>query len=580
MSWHKLSETLKKLDLKNEASPFQNREMRIRHQHNWNSLRGWGKGFAKDIDNYMTNVDQRIDDQLNANTFKDEEIDFRHSDMLQHSFKTMRKRGDFWDDEFQFRGVNVRWFGAAGDGVTDDTQAFQAALDYDTGKTDFLYIPIGTYLISKKLVLTKNIKAERGAKLICGTQGLNYMFRATSDSLYITGLTVDMQEGRGVFSCDELDYVEFVDCDLTGYSIKGGHYNTDSGILLNNVKESYFKNVRFHDHGAQYGTAENELNRCVTIQGEGCKLARFDDIVIERANQGIVAEGKNLTLSINDSYLTETHDNSLYLNVDMANINNVIFTDKFDESCVVCGGIYIFNNCTFRDCPGRIIAISGNTQMVNVENCNFLQTNGYHGQPVTFRSINYRLNSLTIKDNRMNLHPTLDTDDIFMFGQIDFFDIIDNVIKTATIQSGQRLFSFRNTDGARLYGKIVNNSLLPLESADNFSTTSTFADFFKDNNSVYIEGNVTSGARIPLVRSGISVNDQRVQANIGPYAMGLSDRQTSVSAGEVPQKGTWKTGTIVYNEAPSVDHPTLCWVRITNGSSNVLGKDWISIQGK
>lgn len=47
-------------------------------------------------------------------------------------------------NEFKERGVNVKWFGAKGDGVTDDTQAIQNAIN----KYDNVYIPDGTYLIS------------------------------------------------------------------------------------------------------------------------------------------------------------------------------------------------------------------------------------------------------------------------------------------------------------------------------------------------------------------------------------------------------------------------------------------------
>ena len=44
--------------------------------------------------------------------------------------------------------VNIKDFGAKGDGITDDTLAIQAALDYSNGNIS-IYIPSGTFLITK-----------------------------------------------------------------------------------------------------------------------------------------------------------------------------------------------------------------------------------------------------------------------------------------------------------------------------------------------------------------------------------------------------------------------------------------------
>lgn len=105
--------------------------------------------IAKDSATKVDNIGDRFDDQIAGSTNDNETIDFRHSDMLQSSFKTMRKRGDFWDEELQARALNVKWFGAVGDGVTDDTQSIQAAIDYfaDSSFTTILFE--GTFLLSK-----------------------------------------------------------------------------------------------------------------------------------------------------------------------------------------------------------------------------------------------------------------------------------------------------------------------------------------------------------------------------------------------------------------------------------------------
>lgn len=110
---------------------------------------GEAKTTADKTAESQDNLNQRVNDQIIAGTIKDEEIDFRHSDMLKKTFETMRKRGDFYDNEFAARGVNVKWFGAIGDGEHDDTDAIQKAIDI--GKS--VFVPEGTYLITKPLKL-------------------------------------------------------------------------------------------------------------------------------------------------------------------------------------------------------------------------------------------------------------------------------------------------------------------------------------------------------------------------------------------------------------------------------------------
>jgi hypothetical protein len=65
-------------------------------------------------------------------------------------------------NEFTDRGVNVRWFGAKGDGINDDTQAFKDAISFVRDKiiaTNFktslqVNIPGGIYKITGKLTLS------------------------------------------------------------------------------------------------------------------------------------------------------------------------------------------------------------------------------------------------------------------------------------------------------------------------------------------------------------------------------------------------------------------------------------------
>lgn len=57
-------------------------------------------------------------------------------------------------NEADDRGINVRHFGANGDGKTDDTDAFQKALDYAAEHNhSAVYVPAGKYVITRELTL-------------------------------------------------------------------------------------------------------------------------------------------------------------------------------------------------------------------------------------------------------------------------------------------------------------------------------------------------------------------------------------------------------------------------------------------
>ena len=69
-----------------------------------------------------------------------------------------KKYDSFVDETARMETVNVRDFGAVGDGETDDTQAFKAAVQH--GK---VYVPAGTYKITS-LTLDKTCHISGASK--------------------------------------------------------------------------------------------------------------------------------------------------------------------------------------------------------------------------------------------------------------------------------------------------------------------------------------------------------------------------------------------------------------------------------
>lgn len=61
--------------------------------------------------------------------------------------------------EFEQRKVNVKWFGAKGDGVTDDSAAIQSAINSINDGT-IIYFPRGNYVVKKGIVIDKSCIIE------------------------------------------------------------------------------------------------------------------------------------------------------------------------------------------------------------------------------------------------------------------------------------------------------------------------------------------------------------------------------------------------------------------------------------
>lgn len=93
--------------------------------------------------------------------------------------------------------VNVKDFGAIGDGVTDDTTAFLSALDMllNTFETGYLYCPSGTYKLTQQLVIDKPFVGIKGdgiqaTDLSFSGDGIQLSSNADFSLAVIEGLTI------------------------------------------------------------------------------------------------------------------------------------------------------------------------------------------------------------------------------------------------------------------------------------------------------------------------------------------------------------------------------------------------------
>jgi hypothetical protein len=141
--------------------------------------------------------------------------------------------------------INVKWFGAKGDGVTDDTAAIQAALNTINalgGGT--LFFPRGTYIISAYLTLPKNITVKGEGKNAT-------IIKATHAGGGGANLGENIRNGTAFYSnwtSNASTWVGIVIRDLSIWNSNAAtsqgaafYDNCGSGILIDNVETEGFK---------------------------------------------------------------------------------------------------------------------------------------------------------------------------------------------------------------------------------------------------------------------------------------------------------------------------------------------------
>lgn len=190
-----------------------------------------------------------------------------------------RKRGTEYLKLVYNGAINIRWFGAKGDGVSEDWQPIQAAIDYlfNTGGGE-LFIPKGTYYISKCLQ-TKNIAQ------VVGDTAIGIKITGEGRESILTGMDIGVADyTSGATLCNNsIIAIHGPNNAIENICIKGarvgmyfGQDNRDEVIRsasnYNNIKNIYIESV---------GTG------ILFKPGYGCYYNTFSDIHIGRCNIGI-----------------------------------------------------------------------------------------------------------------------------------------------------------------------------------------------------------------------------------------------------------------------------------------------------
>lgn len=251
----------------------------------------------------------------------------------------------------QFEGlISVKWFGAVGDGVTNDTSFIQNAVNNSTDKC--LHIPSGTYIVD--------------------TIGINSSVKLTGE--YNTVI----QQGPTSLSGTSLFYVLSSNVSVDNLTLKGlinthtGEHN--HGIILGNLTESFSKitlsNLTISDfRGDGIYITDNGINKIYNIDilnieisnciRQGITIISGDNINIDNCNifniglEGIDVESDTINHNVNNLRVNNCKLSSIQLSPSYGNnfsISNLYIdrstwgsTPPYNPSHIT-KGIYLTNS--------------------------------------------------------------------------------------------------------------------------------------------------------------------------------------------------------------------------------------------
>lgn len=229
------------------------------------------------LDKYATkeHVKQAIDD-LNMSQYTT--IEFLHEvikdydeiimERFNNHIKDFEQLKTFFENSLQ--RVSIKSLGAKGDGVNDDSIAFQQALDMAKGrdKSVRIYIPEGTYILKNELNIYSNtdilatnnttlIRKHNGYMLLNGDRGANYWGYDGQKNLTISGGVWDSNgKSHSMATGFALGHAEnIVIKDLSILNIRSSHAIELNACRNVTVKQCEFKGFIDTDENRRFSEA-------------------------------------------------------------------------------------------------------------------------------------------------------------------------------------------------------------------------------------------------------------------------------------------------------------------------------------
>lgn len=420
---------------------------------------------------------------VSINEIKVEMSDFKESMTIDfENFKAMQY-------------VNVKSFGAIGDGETDDTEAFQNAINsMSNGGT--LFIPSGNYIIDD-ITVTDNIALKGDVNSVISRKGLNSCIKIVGSNvkilnMYINGGAPDIKTNMCI-TANGVKNLEISDVIFTNFT--GNMFDI---IKAENVKglkvtRCEFKNIVGRSYSTIYaglGCNRTEIRNCNFF-----KLYKTDEISQSMCIK--IIDNKSSNNIIENCLFDSQIYNYIYLNADDVTISkNKFIVETEHETLNVCVNVNNCNNIIFENNSYKIkndvnsfqsLLYINNSFQVKVKNDSFyingeLQESYDHKPIIKLMSSNVMIDGITVEGK----HYTYELIDNSTSRDVTISNTKVNI--EGGFSTFMRLLENRAGANVGLYNNIINvekGSHLLLCQGENSTTTESIA--IKNNTLKYKE---------------------------------------------------------------------------------------------
>lgn len=480
--------------------------------------------------------------------------------------------------------INVKWFGAKGDGVTDDTTPLKAARD--TGET--IYFTGVDVSGGEYYRVTDSLNQLQGQAFI--GDGFNSKIKLTESGTSLDGQLI------GQNGTSSVDLIE--DCLIDGLHLDTSGITNENGVGVTKAKGCVTKNCWFTNIGRKAWTAQNDVFNNKFIN---CHIISASQ-ELGSTRPSISIEGQTAS---NDSYGNivdgiTIHDAGSHA-IGLTDTNNNIISNISIKDTVDSRVIYLIGTAS-GDCTGNIISD------ITCDATNDISAELYNADENILSGINIANGTtrgvylnLTCRDNKF-INCVVGNDAVGGNGiETQSTASTGNEFYSCNVSAVQDGYKLISQNNLVIGGKITadrginitanNNTIKTVE----FDVTSSGINLNGAISGSVLEGNLfgTTGTSILMfstaadnvVKNNISTSVTPISGNTSVQRdiSGNSWQTRKAYSSSVPVSGSYTAGDFVENTASSsytADGNNMVlfgWKRITTGSGHVLGTDWLAI---